>query len=318
MIINFAYNGTSWRHGAPVPGGMADCLVRPILPHLESEYMITNAPAEGYVNVLYTHWHVYRGKRRIRTSPSVFVSHGIADKGWRNASKMRGLYNYVFVSGPAWTEKLRRQHLLPKTIREVGYCKLDPIFNGEVQPIRPRDDRIRVVYAPTHAGGGERTFDGRSDCSTDWRRNEVLSLLPESEFDVIVARHPRHRPDRKSTLAEYVGADVVIADGGSTIYESWALDLPVVFPDWLVAEGNVTRWSVSLARPATFERRLYEKKIGRHAEQPEDFAKLVMKAAEEGITAREQDFIEGILPRKYRGISGRLHAEALDEIARRD
>lgn len=325
MRINFAYNPTSWRDDAPVPGGMADALVRPILPHLETDYILTNRPLPDSVNVLYSHWQKYGKSARMRKVPSVFISHGIADKAWRDGSKMRGLYTSVFVSGPAWTNRLRRQNVHIGIIREVGYTKLDPIFNGEVKPLRPRDGRIRVVWAPTHGGGGERgalrPADAPPEASTSplstWgHRSEVLDLLPESEFDVIEAPHPRHRPDRRSTLAEYVDADVVIADGGSTIYESWALDLPVVFPDWLVADAIVSRWRVSMSRPATFERQLYEKRVGRHAVEPDELAKQVVDAASGGITAKEQAFIEPILPRAYRGVSGRMHAEALDEIAR--
>src|SRR5690606_25390294 len=134
---------------------------------------------------------------------------------------------------------------------------------------RPKDGRIRVVWAPTHGGGGEplRPAQAPSDaptspCSTWGRRDEVLGALPESEFDVIEAPHPRHRQDGKSTLAEYVDADVVIADGGSTIYEAWALDLPVVFCDWLTAAGNINRF---LRAGGSLEAQIYRERIGRHA-----------------------------------------------------
>ena len=100
----------------------------------------------------------------------------------------------------------------------------------------------------------------------------------------------------------------MIADGGSTIYEAWALDLPVVFPSWLVGHYNA-------ANRATFEADVYNGQIGRHASAAHRLPELVAEAAADGITGHEQDFVESILPRRYRGCSGRLHAEALDDLA---
>lgn len=321
MNITFCYNPTSWVDGGPVPGGMADCLVRPILPHLTSGYKLADYPSAGNVNVFYAHRGRY-GKPPPRPggSPSVFVSHGIADKNWRNGGRVRGQFGWVFVSGPLWTGRMHNTRFDPSRVVEVGYAKLDPIFNGEIAGT-PTDGRVRVVWAPTHGGGGERarhatTSPGTpgSKTTTYWHRDTILGLLPPSEFDVVEAVHPRHRADGRSTLAEYVGADVVIADGGSTIYEAWALDLPVVFADWLTAAGTISRFRQS---GGTLEAEIYRDRIGRHVERPRDFAAAVTAAATAGITAAEQDYIEPILPRRYRGISGRLHAEALDDIAAR-
>lgn len=317
-MITFCYNPTSW-NGGPIPGGMADCLVRPILPHLETPYQLTDYPELGSVNVFYAHRARY-GKPAPKPggSPSVFVSHGIADKNWRNGPRLRGQFDWVFVSGPAWTGRMHLTQFDPARTIEVGYAKLDPIFNGEVVG-RPKDGRIRVVWAPTHGGGGERARAATespqtpaSMATTYWNRDDILSLLPPSEFDVVEAVHPRHRVDGRSTLSEYVGADVVIADGGSTIYEAWALDIPVVFADWLTAAGNINR---GRRAGGTIEADIYRNRIGWHVTQREDFAATIVKAAEFGITVAEQDYVEPILPRRYRGQSGRMHAEALDDIA---
>ena len=309
-MIRFLYNPTSWRDG-PVLGGMADALVQPILPHLGHDHELTDAPKVGGVNVYYSFPNKYGGLDR--RSTNVFVSHGIADKRWRNAAKLRGLFDFVFVSGPAWSMRLMSSPgVQTSRIVEAGYPKLDPIFNGEIAPPE-RDGRVRVVYAPTHGGGGEgHDTPGKptakvSRLSSHHHRDVVLGSLPPSEFDVVVALHPRHRPDGRSTLAEYVGADVVIADGGSTIYEAWALDIPVVFPSWLVGSAHRSR--------QTFEGEIYNGRIGWHVDRPADLARTVTAAARSGITDGEQDFIETILPRAYRGVSGRMHAEALDDIA---
>lgn len=325
-MIRFCYNPTSWDFDADalVPGGMADCLVQPILPHLEVASEIGYLPKERHTNVYYAHRAKYtakdaNGRRHAVPRPfgerAVFVSHGVADKMWRQGHRLtKGHFDYVFVSGPAWTERMQVTGFSGEIV-EVGYAKLDPLFSGEVAPLRPHDGRIRVVWAPTHGGGGEPYRNATespgtpgSRCSTWWDRAEILQLLPKSEFDVIEAPHPRHRPDGKSTLAEYVDADVVIADGGSTIYEAWALDLPVVFPDWLVGMANVSRYVGSM------ESQVYREQIGCHVGDPTRFAEAVAGAAERGITPAEQAYIEPIIPRRHRGVSGRMHAEALCDI----
>lgn len=321
-MIHFAYNPTSWDDvaGGPVPGGMADALVCPITEHLpDGTYSIGPTPMEGAVNVYYTHRQTYPGTSALaeRGRAGVFASHGIADKGWRNATRMSGHFSHAITSGPAWSERLLAGGVTGVTVIEAGYPKLDPIFAGTVPSAWPdRDGRVRVLWAPTHGGGGERSAvaGGGDSVSTWWRRDQVLDLLPPSEFDVMEAPHPRHRPDRRSTLGEYVGADVVIADGGSTMYEAWALGLPVVFPAWLTGARNIAR---SHQHGSTFEGDIYRRRVGRHAVAAGQIARLCAEAAERGITEAEVDFIEPILPERYRGHSGRLHAEALLDIVDR-
>ncbi len=312
--IRFCFNNVSWddEEGA-VPGGMADLLVGPILEHLESPYELGKTPRRHAVNVYYAHRSQYQGiPYGIRDQEiGVFISHGIADKAWRD--HVGRLYEHVFVSGPGWSGKMLANHCPFHRIVEVGYTKLDPIFQGRI-PAPARDDRVRVVWAPTHGGGGDARAFATTPPNADsafrsswWDRDAIVDLLPESTFDIVEAPHPRHRRDRSGTLQEYVGADVVVADGGSTLYEAWALDLPVVFPTWVLDPRHYPS--------GTYEHEIYRDKIGIHVHDPADFAAAVEKAAAEGIGPVEQDFIEPILPRSYRGQSGRMHAAALDEIA---
>lgn len=317
-MLNFAYNPTSWDDG-PIPGGMADRLIRPILPHLDIPHLFTGCPQPGHVNVHYTFRHTYGLDQPPANETSVFVSHGIADKAWRNQRKVQ-VFDWVFVSGPAWTRRMVLDGYKPDRVCEVGYTKLDPIFNGNIPSTwGERDGRIRVVYAPTHGGGGEKFANSTVPPgtgprrTTHWDQNLILSLLPADVFDVRLALHPRHRPDKRATLEEYVGADVVIADGGSTIYEAWALDLPVVFPSWLTAHANLQK---STPAQPTFEGQIYSERIGYHADYPAVLPERVEEAAQRGIGQTEQTFIDQILPREYRGVSGRMHAEALSDISR--
>lgn len=308
-MIAFCYNPSSWdrERDAPWPGGMVDCLVRPILPHLSAPWRLSGLPQPGSVNVYYSHRRLYRARRE-PGRVSVFVSHGIADKNWRSAAKVGDQFDYVCVSGPAWSERMVAGGLSRSRILEVGYAKLDPLFDA---PRVPGDGRIRVLIAPTHGGGGESSLTGRSRRTAWWSVGDLVDLFDVDRFDVTVAPHPRHHPQHRATLREFLAADVVIADGGSTIYEAWALDLPVVFPSWLTAAANMDR------RPScwTFEQELYRRRLGRHAQSPGELVEAVVDAAAEGITCGEQEFVEPILPRAYRGVSGRLHAEAFDALA---
>lgn len=316
----FAYNPTGWDPDGdePIAGGMTDVHIQPVLAHLD-EYQLAGAPAAGdVVNVYYTHRRTY-GIRGEPGRVSVFAGHGIADKAWRNASRMVTHFDWAVTSGPAWTHRLAAGGFPADRILEVGYPKLDPIYAGEVaSPWPNRDGRIRVLWAPTHGGGGEAYRFSTNPPSTSgarrtswWARRRILDALPASEFDVLEAPHPRHRPDGLSTLAEFVGADVVIADGGSTIYEAWALDLPVVFPSWLTAAGHLDRARTN----PTHESDIYLHQVGRHATSPSELGQLVTDAAATGITELETKFVGPILPLEYRGTAGKRLAAALRIIA---
>ena len=312
MTVTFAYNETSWDAG-PIPGGMADRMVRPILDHLPAHDVdIARYPKPGSVNAYLSMPGIY-GDRFLRGG--VLLSHGIADKNIRIGRKVAD-FDYVIVPGPAHADRLKRTGCPPHMIVELGYPKLDPLYRSSIA--YPKADvRVRVVYAPTHGGGGEaHHMNDKSSpgtrparCTSWWDRDRILDLLPDDRFDVVVAPHPRHRPDRRATFTEYIGADVVVADGGSTIYEAWALGIPVVFPAWLTAAANMSRGGLEGA--------IYAGRLGRHAQWPEALAEQVERAAVEGMSERDVDFIDRVLPPEYRGKAGQLHAEFLADLDRK-
>lgn len=311
-MIVICSNTTGWNEeaGSLVPGGMVDRIVAPIVRHLEpSEYVIGRYPQKGAVNV-YVSMPTTYGDRFI--DGGVLANHGCADKGIRRASRFGkgSRYAYVIVPGPLVAARSLGPGVPPDRIVELGYSKLDPFFLGEVPARRRTDDRIRVVYAPTHGGGGEAhigdTRDPRIPAARRtswWKRDQVLSHLDPDVFDVTLAPHPRHRPDRRATFEEYAGADVVIADGGSTIYEAWALGFPVVFPGWLTRQENVRR--------NTIEGYIYRHRIGTHVTAPHRLADAVRRAAADGISQAEHEYSLQMIPASTRGVSGKLHAEFL-------
>src|SRR5690606_14880686 len=148
-----------------------------------------------------------------------------------------------------------------------------------------------------------------AQATTWWHRDYLLGLLDPDRHLVMEAPHPRHSPGRQATFAQYVGAAVVIADGGSAVDEAFAVGLPVVFPRWLTAHRNLTR-----AGGRLLEHDVYERRAGWHADTPDQLADLVDRAAAEGISDLERRFAHWVLPEDLRGHGGKLHAEFLMEV----
>lgn len=314
-MIVFCSNSTGWDAAtkALVPGGMIDAYIAPILEHLPAgSYIVDRQPRRGAVNAyLATRGRYAQGRREIGRT-GVQLSHGIADKAYRQGSKA-STFSWMVAPGPAYTTRFVQGGFPRHRIRELGYPKLDPLFQGKIAGAE-RDGRIRVVWAPTHGGGGERYVRGNrlapgAGATTWWHRREILSLLDEQTFAVVEAPHPRHRPDGRATLAEYVGADVVIADGGSTIYEAMALGVPVVLPSWITRRRLLERDG-----GRTLEARIYRERIGYHADRPDQLPGLVRLAAAEGPTVEQEAFIAEVLPPELRGHGGKLHAAFLLEL----
>lgn len=227
-----------------------------------------------------------------------FIPHGIADKNYRNADKVRG-FQYVFVSGPAWVEKLTAQGFPRSKIMIGGYTKLDPIFQGKY--VKRPHDRPLILYAPTHGAIESISLDGRFD--------ECLSQLSQ-HYEVIHAPHPATNPGANVTMQALVNADVVISDAGSLVYEAWALGKPVVFPSWLLKDGVIKHF------PGSFEEQVYREEIGYHAWNVTSLLDCVKCAALKGLDRKAIDFIESIFPSELRGRSGGATAKLLMDIAK--
>jgi len=253
--------------------------VEPILEHLEGGE-IAHEPSSAALNVSLS-WEVF-------PKADVFLSHGLADKNWRNADKMSG-YGHVLVSGPAWKEKLVGQGMSPDAISIVGYPFLDPVW-GLAR------SRELLVWAPTHKA--------TSDVTTEGRLSEALLGRLRKEFPLETVSHP---VGSKLLFRDVLPwAAVVIADAGSTLYEAWAFGVPVVFPDWLVKDAILKKW------PGSFEAMIYERGLGWHANSEEELVDLVGMVWEKGeFGTGVEEFMEGILPSELRGRSGEVAAKEL-------
>jgi CDP-glycerol glycerophosphotransferase (TagB/SpsB family) len=267
---------------------IVDSFISQIIPHLED--YVYDIPRKGRVNVCFFH-----GDRKKKGK--VFISHGIADKNWRDAKKVKG-FDYVFVSGPLWVDKLTRQRLPGDKIIVAGYAKLDPIFRGEIK--RRPGDKKRILWAPTH--GAIRSV---SSC---YRMEQYLTRLPD-DMELCISYHPANKKDKNITMQLLADADVVIGDSGSIAYEAMAMGKPVVYPDWLVKQG------ILAAFKGSFEEEIFQRGIGFHAAGPGDLIRTLRHAIESGIDDKTKNFIDGIFPPYLRGTSGKATADALRRIA---
>lgn len=244
------------------------------------------------------------GLLEIGKKVNVFMSHGIADKNYRNYESIKD-FDFVCTSGPLWTKKYLEQGVTRSRILEIGYPKLDPLFNGEIKPAPKTTDKIRVLWAPTHGG----THSGKPDLSSYPMCYNIAKKFPE-DLQVKISPHPRHKNDKGVTLEDLLNCDVVISDTGSLVYEAWIMNKPVVFPTYLILRGVRREYK----NKDNFEHQIFSNKLGYHASDPDELIKLIYEAYDKGLSPEVERFIQGILPNEYRGISGKMAAEAFSLI----
>jgi CDP-glycerol glycerophosphotransferase (TagB/SpsB family) len=275
---------------------------QPIYENLK-RYTCSNICEDNAVNVHYFHEKLYCNKVRFFQSNgkprgiNVFISHGLADKNWRDYKKVKH-FNYICVSGKQWQDKMVDQGARIQNVLITGYTKLDPIFQGKFKQ-RP-NKKIRVLYAPTHNLAG---WSMRGDASSYPRFLPYLDKLSQ-EFEVVSSFHPANNGGQ-STLQGLVNANVVISDCSSMIYEAWVLGKPVIFPDWLVKNY------VQKTYKNSFESYVYEKYLGYHARTFKELKLFVREAAKKGNDIRVKNFIDSIFGISLRGHSGEVTARAL-------
>jgi len=274
-------------------------MIDPILFYLKN-YSISNDCIENAINIHFFNEQKYYYEKLNIKGINVFMSHGIADKNWRNYERVK-FFDYVCVSGNLWYDKLCKQGMDKRKILITGYTKLDPIFKGKYG--KQNNDKPKILYAPTH------NLKGWSVSGNASSYPEFLKYLDElsKDFEIIESYHPANN-EGQITFKPLIDADVVISDCSSIIYEAWALDKPVVFPDWLVKKEiqKVFRYS--------FEDYIYGKQLGYHASNTDELLELIKIAYENGIDKSAKVFIENIFPKELRGKSGLVTAQTLMRI----
>lgn len=238
----------------------------------------------------------------------VMMSHGLADKnyllrknplGGREINKFR----VVCVPGPWMKRKLlaaRGVKLVPEAIQIVGWPRIDKLVAAAAGRETRESKKIRVLWAPTHFSGGvERAVSSYPPfMEYEGRMSEL--------FDYSVSLHPSVRGGGKPTFESLLDADVVIGDRGTLVYEAWALGKPVVFPSWLIGEGN------RIYSKGSAENYIYRERIGLHAGDFDEMVDMIRgaKAPDDRVTAFMQDY----LPVETRGKSYELIAKAVRDV----
>ena len=187
-------------------------------------------------------------------SKSAQLGHGIGPKT-SYYSKSNKSMTVRFVEGD-----YRRQRLVSRypndTFIDVGFCKLDPIINGEIEDLSLSrdyglDDRLpTLLYAPTfYPSSIERfpkdwpkSFDGYniiikphyfSISKKAYRKQRTLLKAWEKYDNVYLARTEDY------SLVPFLKlADVLISDASSALFEFALLNKPVIWCDFLKLRWN--------------------------------------------------------------------------------
>ena len=242
----------------------------------------------------------------IRDRADIFMSHGCADKNYREIENCKYLHNFklILVPGPWLKYKLISLGIHPSKIACVGWPKIDPLFLQLKYHARRRtnQDVKRILWAPTHTSGIKECH--KKSISSNPGLKEHLELLNSIKgLSIVTSEHPKNRNRKTPTLNKLVTCDYVIADSGSTIYEAWALGKPVIFPDWIVKESIIENVKGSA------EEYIYNKKIGYHANNIDE---LIMFLKSELVIEKDvADFMEAYMPSKFNGLSGQAVSEVL-------
>lgn len=254
-----------------------------------------------------------------RTCCDFHLSHGFMQKLFEPAPARLKKFAFIGVPGPMVRDCLVERGVPAGQIVIAGHPGMDDEFrrqkafaaDGHLKEFYGqhiiRDARLAaknpkpvVIWAPSHSA-----FLG------DYVKPPVVfTRALEADFTIIKTEHPARScsPVLARELFHYTKA--VVGDASGTIFEAWSMGLPVVFPDWLIGEYVEAQCAgMPLGR-------IYSEGIGRHVMTPEDFPDAVREAVAEGITEREQQFVDEYFPPELRGQSGLAVARFLQGVRR--
>ena len=307
--INFVYDNMS-QHAGEAYIHAIESLSNPIMKYLPKKDIGYSKIPLTRMNIRFFNSARINEQGKVPVGPNdIFFSHGIGDKNYWKGNKIED-YKYAFVPGSAWEKRMRNTGYKGE-IFICGYTKLDPLINIDKNSIK-KNLKPKILWAPTH--GYHSKNKGRSSYPAFLR---YLDQIPK-DYDLVTSLHPTSKMHNNvkqlPTMEALLEADIVIADAGSTLYEAWILDKPVIFPDWICAKDTMNHFKTD---SANFEYQIYSKKIGYHAKDMTDMIKLFDIALSDGMKNLEKEFIEEIYPTDLRGKAGQTAAKQILELANR-
>lgn len=298
MVINFIYPK---RHIEYWP--TLDLYMNNIVKHIpKGTYSASSISLDKHCNI-----HFFLEKETLQDvgmhGINVFIPHGIADKGYRDKETV-DVFDYIIISGPSWSEKYINQKLNMDKVYIGGYPKLDHLFNKLRYP-------QYVTWLPTH-NNNIWPDDPNATVSSYpgllfWYESYIKStdmLKPTLKLST----HPANNADNIPTDKILLNSLCCIVDSGSTIYEALALNIPIVFPDWLIKDSILKYYK------GTFEEYIFLNNIGYHANSKEELDDCIQLAIKHGNDTKTIEFIENIFPKCLRGQSGKIIASILNKL----
>jgi hypothetical protein len=279
--INFVYDNMS-QHAGEAYIHAIEALSNPIMKHLPKKDIGYSKIPLTRMNIRFFNSARINEQGKTPVGPNdIFFSHGIGDKNYWKGSKIAD-YKYAFVPGPAWEKRMRNTGYKGE-IFVCGYTKLDPLINIDKNSIK-KNSKPKILWAPTH--GYHSKNKGRSSYPAF---SKYLDQIP-NDFEVITSLHPTSKMHNNikqlPTMEALLEADIIIADAGSTLYEAWILNKPVIFPDWICSKDTMNHFKTD---PANFEYQIYSKKIGYHAKDMKGMIKLFDIALSDGMKDLEKE-----------------------------
>jgi CDP-glycerol glycerophosphotransferase (TagB/SpsB family) len=285
-MINFVKPVNIWY------GDIMSSFIEPIGKHLTS-FFVSETSRDNCVNVHFFNEQSYVKQVGLK-GINVIIPHGLADKRYRDSKE--NIFQYSLASSELWKSRLVNRGIKEEKIFIGGYAKIDTLLNNK----KDTSDKKTILWSPTHNINLKNLFG----ISSFPYFNEFINMIPD-KYNVNISPHPYNKIDHKATINELVNADVVISDFSSIIFESLAIGKPVIFPDWIVRKAILSYYS------GTFEGYMYLNDIGYHANSIEELVNYIDIALNNGIDEKTKDFIEEILPTKFRGSSGKTIADFL-------
>ena len=171
----------------------------------------------------------------------VQIFHGFAGEK-KGHFRIRHYFDLYLTQGPYFTKRFI--HLSKKygnfSVAETGWSKLDPLFNrsSAASTIREKNLKKVILYAPTFSP---------SLTSAKIALNHIVELAGKGDYKIVVKFHDLTDPgivkkysraaetvsdliisNENNILTEMAGADLMISDTSSVVYEFILLDKPVI------------------------------------------------------------------------------------------